>query len=211
MVRNCLFAHIQNPISQWTVVLLLFNFPFLTCFHSVVFFTCLVSKPRFDPRKSNFVWFSQCLRMRGSVWTCVCRCTSLFLMQLVCSSHRYSTEHHGRAFRQHCDWRHVSYLALWDLRSAPSCHHLAERWRTHPSMSTLTHFQRTTTKCQFPGCTSPQCLSVPLIFSPLYCTILLQCRLHILHCADVIRQENDCVIWHRLQLCKCMFYSEQSD
>lgn len=45
-----------------------------------------------------------------------------------------------------------------------------------------------------------------LFFSPLYCTILLQCRLHILNCADVISQENDCVIWHRLQLCKCVFY-----
>ncbi len=172
--------------------------------------------PAFNRLFSFLVWFlwsawiefcviSQRLRMRGGVWTCVCRCTSLCLMQLLCFSHRHSTEHHGRAFRQHCDWRHVSYPALWDLRSTPSCHHLAERWRTHPSLSPLP-FLKNNYKVSAPRL---HFTSVPLCFTCsgwLFSATLLQCHIDMLYCSDFIRHENDLTCYN-YGVCKIIMFS----
>lgn len=101
-------------------------------------------------------------------WSMLLRYFSVFLIKSVFLSQRYRPEHHCRPFRQHSDRRHVSYPALRDLRSSPPCHHLAERWRTRiPHLPFSLAPEKNILKAQavkLPGCTSPRCLSDPLLY-----------------------------------------------
>ncbi len=156
-----------------------------------------------DPRESSFVWFPSaceceevfelaCAVVRLCV-SCSCCASLTGIAPNITAGPSDSTVIDGMSVILHCETSGAPRPAItW------------QKGEEHILHCLHSHFWRTTTKCQLPGCTSPQCLSVlPALagyFLPLYCNVTLTCY-------TVLISSGMKMIWRATIICKIIMFS----